>query len=307
MLGIKSIASYIPEGGVDNLAQAATFGEGEEFVTQKLGSRFLPRKPAEFDTSDMAVAAVEKLLSSCQLDKYHIDALVVITQNPDGHGLPHCSALVQQKLGLPTTCAAFDVSLGCSGYVYGLAIVTGFLQTAGLKNAVLVTADPYSKVINVPNRVTSMLFGDAATATWIGADPVWQLVDISCGTDGNGAEHLKVTDGELSMNGRQVFNFAAQKVAPAVRSLLQKNHWSEDDVDAYVMHQGSLAIVDAIARGFKENADKFVKAMDGTGNTVSSSIPILLERNADDPSWNKLVLSGFGVGFSWATALIERT
>lgn len=306
MIGIKAIASYIPKHGVNNIEQAERFGETPEFVTSKLGSQFLPRLDEGTDTSDLAVHAVEALINKSGLNKDAIDALVVVTQNPDGTGLPHCSAIVQSKLELPTSVAAFDVSLGCSGYVYGLSIVQGLMQAAGLKNAVLVTADPYSKVINKDDRVTSMLFGDAATATWIGEDPVWHVKDVRFGTDGNGAKHLCVGDGHLSMNGRQVFNFAAQKVAPAIRDLLQDNQWAEDDVDAYLMHQGSLAIVDAISRNFRENANKFVRSMEGTGNTVSSSIPILLESFMNDKDLKRLVLSGFGVGFSWATALLVR-
>lgn len=306
MIGIKAIASYVPKQGVNNIEQAERFGETPDFVTSKLGSQFLPRLDEGTDTSDLAVHAVEELTNKSGLNKDEIDALVVVTQNPDGTGLPHCSAVVQNKLELPTSVAAFDVSLGCSGYVYGLSIVQGLMQAAGLRNAVLVTADPYSKVINSDDRVTSMLFGDAATATWLGEDPIWNVKDVRFGTDGNGAKHLCVRDGYLAMNGRQVFNFAAQKVAPAIRDLLQANQWAEDDVDAYLMHQGSLAIVDAISRNFQENATKFVRSMEGTGNTVSSSIPILLERCMNDNTLKQLVLSGFGVGFSWATALLVR-
>ena len=306
MIGIKAISSYIPKEGVDNFKQAETFEESASFVETKLGARFLPRLEQGDDTSDIAVKAVDALLCESDLAKEDIDALIVVTQNPDGQGLPHCAALVHQKLALPTHVAAFDVSLGCSGYVYGLSILQGFLAASGKKNGVLVTADPYSKVITTPNRTTSMLFGDAATATWMGENPQLVVSDCSFGTDGKGAEHLKVEQGELYMNGRQVFNFASLNVAPAIKTLLEKNDWPEESVDAFILHQGSLAIVDAIARRFKGSEAKFIKALENTGNTVSSSIPLILKNYLSNDSSARLVLSGFGVGFSWATCLLKR-
>src|SRR5690606_34876431 len=113
-------------------------------------------------------------------------ALVVVTQNGDGEGLPHTSALVQTKLGLSTTVAAFDVSLGCSGYVYGLAILKGLMETAGMTDAILITADPYSKVIDPTDRVTTLLFGDAATATLLSNRGEWHIHTPTFGTDGAG-------------------------------------------------------------------------------------------------------------------------
>lgn len=306
MIGIKAIASYVPKSGIDNIKQAECLDETASFVESKLGAKFLPRLDIGDDTSDIAVKAITKLLSESGLDKNDIDTIIVVTQNPDGHGLPHCSALVHQKMALPTHVSVFDVSLGCSGYVYGLSILQGFLASSGGKNGILVTADPYSKVITRPNRTTSMLFGDAATATWLGENPRWLLTGSSFGTDGEGAQHLKVEEGELVMNGRQVFNFASLNVPPAIKSLLDKNAWHEEQVDAFILHQGSLAIVDAIARRFKESDDKFVRALENTGNTVSSSIPLILEGYLLEDNAARLVLSGFGVGFSWATCLLER-
>lgn len=306
MIGIKSIASYVPDNGIDNFAQAKKFEETVAFVKDKLGAKFLPRLEKGEETSDIAAKAVNSLLAKSSLHKDDISVLIVVTQNPDGAGLPHCSALVHKKLDLPASVAAFDVSLGCSGYVYGLSILEGILQSLGGKNGVLVTADPYSKIVSQADRATSMLFGDAATATWLGENPKWLIKDISFGTDGNGADFLKVENAQLVMNGRQVFNFASQKVAPAIKSLLLKNQISEDAVDAYVIHQGSLAIVDAIARKFKNNENKFIRALENTGNTVSSSIPLILEEIIIGDQCLRLVLSGFGVGFSWATCILER-
>ena len=165
MIGIKGIASYIPAGRIDNLAQAALFERDEAFVMAKIGTRTLAVKGPDEETSDLGVAAIRNLLNANPaLRVENIDALVVVTQNGDAEGLPHTSAIVQHKAGLPTSTASFDIALGCSGFVYGLYVLKGFMQAANLKNGILVTVDPYSKHINHADRATALLFGDAATA-----------------------------------------------------------------------------------------------------------------------------------------------
>ena len=308
MIGIKAIASYIPPRAVDNIARAEAFGETEDFLRNKIGALRLPLKEAGQETSDLAMQAVQALFEQCPaLDRNAVDAIVVVTQNPDGEGLPHTAAVLQSKLGLPNTLAAFDVSLGCSGYVYGLFVLKGFLEASGLSNGILVTADPYSKVVDPQDRVTSLLFGDAATATWLGVDPQWMLDAVAYGTNGSGAEYLKTEQGRLHMNGRQVFNFALSQVAPHIKQLLQKQGLAAEDVDLYCLHQGSAAIVDAIARQFPGLAERFVKDMLETGNTVSSSVPLLLQKRAFSGEAQRILLSGFGVGLSWASAIISKS
>lgn len=308
MIGIKSIASHVPDDTIDNVEQAKNFGESEEFIINKIGAQKLTRKDAGQQTSDLAALAVEKLFEKCPgLSKDQVDALVVVTQNPDDEGLPHTSAILQDKLGIPTTVAAFDVSLGCSGYVYGLYVLKGFLEATGHKNGILVTCDPYSKVINTEDRITSLLFGDAATATWLGEDPEWCLDAGEFSTDGSGADHLKVVDGILKMNGRKIFNFAATKVEPQIRSVLEKQNLSAEDVDLYCLHQGSAAILDAISRSFRSVEDRFIKDMMDTGNTVSSTIPLMLEKRAFTEDVKTILICGFGVGLSMATAILSRS
>ena len=307
MIGIKAIASYLPSASIDNLQQGAKFGEDEAFMRSKIGALQLPRKGEAEDTSDLAAAAVKALmLKQPAFDLASVDALVVVTQNGDGSGLPHTSAIVQEKLGLPKTVAAFDISLGCSGYVYGLYVLKGFMQASGLSNGVLITADPYSKIVDPEDRVTSLLFGDAATATWLGTDPYWTLGDVAFGTDGSGAEHLRVEGHILQMNGRQVFNFAALQVAPHLNKVLERAGLTADQVDAFCVHQGSAAIVEAIARRFPTVSSRFILDIEKTGNTVSSSIPLLLEKHAFGNEWKNVAISGFGVGLSWASALLKR-
>ncbi len=308
MIGIKSIASYVPAQGTDNYEQGARFGKDESFILGKIGSAFLPRKAPEQETSDLCVEAANALFAANpQLSRDSIDAVIVVTQNGDEEGLPHTAAIVQDKLGLPTHVAAFDISLGCSGYVYGIYALKGFMEATGLKNGLLITADPYSKIVDVEDRNTAMLFGDAATATWMGEDAAWQLGKAKFGTDGGGAAHLKVSDGVFFMNGRQVFNFALLKVPAHLQELLTESNLQADEIDAFCIHQGSAAIVDAVARRFEEaDPDKFIKDMVETGNTVSSSIPLLLEKHVLDSTFKRVALSGFGVGLSWGSAIIQR-
>lgn len=308
MIGIKAIASYVPTRGIDNIGHALEIGETEEFIRNKIGAVHLPRKESEQETSDLAVLAVQSLLDKCpELDKVKVDAIVLVSQNPDGEGLPHTAAILQNKLGLPVTVATFDVSLGCSGYVYGLFVLKGFLEASGLENGILVTCDPYSKIVYMNDRVTSLLFGDAATATWLGENPEWELDAVAYGTNGAGAEYLKTEQKRLYMNGRQVFNFAITQVEPHIKQLLERQMLAAEDIDLFCLHQGSAAIVDAIAKRFGELSDRFVKDMLETGNTVSSSIPLLLEKHAFGSDAKRILISGFGVGLSWATAIISKS
>ena len=306
MIGINAVAAYVPRGFIDNIKQGAAFGESEEFIRNKIGATRLARKDEVEETSDLVVRAVETLFDDSGLQPDTVDALVVVTQNPDGSGLPHTAAIAQSKLGLRNEVAAFDISLGCSGYVYGLSVLKGLMQEVGLKNGLLVTADPYSKVLDPADRVTSLLFGDAATATWLAPDPNWMIGRPLLATDGGGAEALHVVDGHLTMNGRQVFNFAALKVPVQINALLQSEGLNPTDIDVYCIHQGSAAIVDAVSRRFRDVQDRFVLGMDATGNTVSSTVPLLLTRYLDSSDVTRILISGFGVGLSWASSILTR-
>ena len=142
MLGIRAIASFVPASGLDNIEQAARFDKTAAFVSERIGALFLPRMDSTWETSDLAGAAVESLLKAePTLRSDLIEALFVVTQNPDSLGLPHTSATVQHNLSLPRSTAALDISLGCSGYIYGLYALKGFLEATGRTSGVLVTAD----------------------------------------------------------------------------------------------------------------------------------------------------------------------
>jgi 3-oxoacyl-[acyl-carrier-protein] synthase-3 len=291
---------------IDNLQQGKSFGEDAGFVTSKIGASSLPRKSTDEETSDLAVKAVKNLIQTSDLATDQVQALVLVTQNGDGYGLPHTSALVHKKLGLSPHVAVFDIGLGCSGYVYGLTVIKGFLQASGLENGVLVTADPYSKVLNTNDRNTSLLFGDAATATWIGAYGKWDIAPPLYMTDGKLAHCLQVKDGLLEMNGRQIFNFAVKNVPDQIQAILQREGLRDADIDLYCLHQASAAVLEAVSRKLGAAKEKVIQDMDQTGNTISSSIPLLLEKHVQDKNRDKVVISGFGVGLSLATTILSK-
>ena len=308
MIGIKAIASYFPDHKISNIARAEETGKDEDFITEKVGFTSLLRKGENEETSDLCVGAFETLMSAnpgIPADK--IDCLIVVTQNPDGFGLPHTSAIVQHKLKLPEEVAAFDISLGCSGFVYALDVIQGFMNAQGMKHGLLFTADPYSKVIDPEDYNTELLFGDAAAVTYLAEDPVFVSRKSTYSTNARLSHSIKVDEESrvLSMLGNNVFKFAVSKVPPQVEKCLQINELDKDDVDLYLMHQGSKYIVDNLVPllGVDESKVPFLAAE--TGNTVSSSIPLMLEQymGSDEKT---ILISGFGVGLSWATSVLER-
>lgn len=305
MIGILAIGQALGRDRADVRGLADRLGVAVEFVEEKLGTRHLPRLGLGQDTADLAVEALHNLLSRCSIDRMDIRVLVVCTQSPDGEGLPHTAALVQDRVGLRTDIAAFDISLGCSGYVYGLAVVEGMIRATG-GFGVLITADPYSKMIDPDDRDTALLFGDAATATLIGPGGTWALGSRRFGTDGSGASALIRRSGRFCMAGRQVFNFAATRVPEQVREVLLSEGLGTSDIDLWALHQGSKYIVQTLADRIGVPRARVPVMLERTGNTVSSSIPLVLEAHIDRPEIQRIVVSGFGVGLSWATMVLRR-
>lgn len=305
MIGICDIATYIPPHRMNNAEAAARFGMDENFLKNKLG--VLKRSIAETDerSSDMALRALKLLCEQSSLDTSQIGVLIVVTQNPDVN-LPHVSAIIHGKAGLPETCAAFDISLGCSGYVYGLSVIHAFMQANDIRHGVLITADPYSKIIDSQDKSTSLLFGDAATATLLGPDATFSLGEFSFGTRGKAYEALITHDGILHMDGREVFNFAATGIPSDIEKILGKSQLKIADIDCFILHQGSRYIVDTITKRAGLPPEKVRFGMQEYGNTVSSSIPLLLREELDNKKIRQIVLSGFGVGLSWASCILKR-
>lgn len=304
---ISAVVGYVPEKREDTVERGAEFGYGVDFLEGKLGMTKLARKGEGQQASDLCIEAARRLESQgWELDG--VELVVVCTQTPDGHGIPHVSAVVHSKLGLVNECACFDISLGCSGYVYGLSVIKAFMEANGLRKGLFFTSDPYSEIIDPKDQATCLLFGDAATVTLLGAGGEgWLLTDVIFGTCGKGGDAIHNREGRLAMDGRAVFNFAMTTVPKQINELLGRRGVSFEDIDKVVLHQGSRYIVDKLRERMKLPEEKVPVHLAGLGNTVSSAIPLTLEAVlAKDVSLRRIVVSGFGVGLSYASGLLER-
>ncbi|WP_398470570.1 3-oxoacyl-[acyl-carrier-protein] synthase III C-terminal domain-containing protein [Tardiphaga sp.] len=310
MIGIAAIGAYLPPTRIDNVGRAAEAGKTPEFIAGKIGFRRLPRKAPDEGVIDLCIRAYDDLRSRCPVDPASIDCLILCTQNPDRGGLPHNSALLQSTLKLSEKLAAFDVSLGCSGYVYGLSIARAFMEANGLKNGLLFTADPYSRIIEPGDWDTDLLFGDAAAVTLLSANPRYNLCSGMFGTNGAMGHSISIEPaaGRLRMLGANVFKFSMTEVPNQIAAYLKRENLSLDDIDLLLLHQGSKFIIDNLRNKMELSAERAPFAASDTGNLVSSSLPLMLMpyllQEVSNPK--RILLSGFGVGLSWATMLIER-
>lgn len=310
---ITGVASYVPSARRKNESLINSQDISNVFLDSKIGVRELPLKSDDEDTSDLAVNAVQNLMSKFSLLPSDIDCLILCTQNPDGFGLPHVSAIVHNKIGLSSNCATFDISLGCSGFVYGINLASSFGLANDFKNVIFVCADPYSKVVNPEDKNTALLFGDAATATLLQKNVSKKQKKLKlCGssfiTESKKSSALRVgKDSYLEMNGRDVFNFAATKVPPQVIKLLNDSGLEKNQVSTFYFHQGSKYILDTLANRMGIDESCIYSNLHKYGNTVSSTIPLMLEESWDSKIavGNKILVCGFGVGLSSACALLD--
>lgn len=283
--------------------------------------------------SDLAFAAAEKLFVS-GVNKNDIDFLILCTQSPDYY-LPTTACILQDKLGLPTSCGAFDYNLGCSGYIYGLSLAKGLIETDQAKKILLLTAETYSKYINPKDNTVAPLFGDAATATLIsGYDETESGLDgFVFGTNGAGYDKLIVpvgamkhnyhnskieeytdqygnyrTNQNLYMNGSAISDFALEVVPPTINKILAKTELKKDEVDYFVLHQANKFMLEFLQMKCDLIGYPFWNDVKEYGNTVSCSIPIALVdmlKENQDRKIQKVLSVGFGVGLSWAGCLID--
>ena len=248
MIGIQAIGGYIPNGRIDNRDRLDKFDIDEAFLKDKVGMLRLAVKGQDEETSDLCKKAFIDLQKQTNIQADEIECIIVCTQNPDDRGLPHTSSIVHEKLGLPDRCAVFDISLGCSGFVYSLSVIQSFMQSNGFRKGVLFTADPYSKVVNQQDKNTSLLFGDGATATLVSDTPRWRTGKFLFGSHGQDNPSIKVEKNseKLAMNGRAVFTFSATTVPKNISDMLDSNSLKLQDIDCFALHQGSRYIVDTI-------------------------------------------------------------
>ena len=306
MIGIETIAYYIPETTRSNYELMEKFSIDEHFIKDKIGVENTAVKAVKEEASDLCLKAWNNLPEEVQSRiRAKIDCIVVVTQNPDSN-IPHVSAKIHSYLEANEDCACFDISLGCSGYVYGLSIVESFLEKNGLRNALLFTADPYSKIVDSNDKNTALLFGDASSVTILGNNKVYELGKFTFGTIGKSYRELTCNDNVLYMNGRAIFEFAARYVPRDIEKILAENSLKKEEIDLFLFHQGSKYIIDTITKRAKLDKDKVPFLAAGYGNTVSSSIPIMLAGFVQKPEYRTILISGFGVGLSWSGTILKR-
>lgn len=333
-VGISGIAYHLPEAVLDNDALAALspkFQPGK--IRDKTGVERRHVAAPEECASDLAVAAARRLFDETGRSPQEIDYLLFCTQAPD-HFLPTTACLLQQRLGLPMSAGALDINLGCSGFVYGLGLAGGLIASGQARRVLLLTADTYSKFMAAEDLGVRSIFGDGAAATLIEAAPGSEtsgplLGPFVYGTDGRGAEHLIVASGALRqpaggsfrdhwgaerragplhMNGPEVFNFTLAAVPQAVHQLLDRAGRALADIDLFVFHQANATMLEALRRKLEIDAARFYVSLEEAGNTVSSTIPIALaqaRREGRLKPGMRVMLVGFGVGYSWAATLIR--
>lgn len=281
-------------------------------------------------SSDLAFAAAEKLIAELQIDRSSIDLLVYCSADFDYY-TPATACVLHGRLDLPKTCGAFDLTLGCSAYIYALATINGLMQTTGARKALLLTASTLTRLMHPQDKPNRFLFGDAGSATLIDAAGNGSLGPFVFGTDGKGFEKIIVRDGYLRhpytnasyidtkdefgnvtnpasfyMDGLSVFLFSVRTVPPMISELLEKAQLSMEEIDLFIFHQPNAFLNETIRKKMNIPEEKFVHCMDRFGNTVQATIPIAISesmRNGRLKAGMTVVLAGFGVGLSWGATI----
>ncbi len=315
---IKSISYVTPEKAVSNEDLRKEFPEwSSNKVAEKVGIVRRFTSSITETTSFLAWRAAEKLFEQNNIDRGDIDLVILCTQSPD-YALPTTACLIQAKLNLKKNCGAFDFNLGCSGYIYGLAIAKGFIVSGIAENILFITAETYSKYLSKGDKSNRTIFGDAASATLITNQEGAKIKDFELGSDGSGAENLivhnsgSVKDDKASrflyMNGPEIFNFTLKSVPSLIESLLIKHSLRKKDIDLFIFHQANKFMLEHLRKKINIDDRKFYVSMSHVGNTVSSTIPIALHDAINDgkiKKGDKVLLAGFGVGYSWGGTIIE--
>lgn len=307
-----------PHWNIDKVAKKS--GVNQRYVTKKSETAF-----------DLAKAACDKLIQE-GFDKKSIDGIIFCTQSPD-YIMPSNAFLIHSYLELKHNVLAFDYNLACSGYIYGLAIAHGLIATGVANTILLITSDTYSKYMNKGDRSTRVLFSDAAAATIVKKnDKEKAVLDTVLASAGKEYKSFYIPAGgvkepkseettvesvdrsgnirtleDIHMNGFNVWKFIASTVPKQIKGILNKNDISLNDIDLFLFHQASKLTLDSLIKALKIEESKLFNNYDKVGNTVSSSIPILMKDAIDEgrlKRGNLVLLSGFGVGLSWGSVLM---
>ena len=334
MIVIESIACGFPTRRLSNDELKAAYPNWDfERLEKRTGvlSRYVA---AEGETAlDLAVRACERLIAEERLRPEEIDAVIFCTQSPD-YIMPPNSCLLHGKLGLKPATLAFDITLACSGYIYGLQLAASLIRSGTATRVLLANADTYSRYIHPGDRATRCLFGDGGAVSVIADSEHGHAIrDIRCGTAGRHYEKFMIPAGgmrvqrsaetaqetvdqsgnirtaeNIKMDGLGVLSFFNATVPSSVREMLARNGLSIDDIDLFVFHQASQVALDSLSAALRIPAAKMVYDLADIGNLVSASIPVALSRALESgraKPGQRALLCGFGVGLSWGNALVD--
>jgi len=333
-VAIKGIAACVPEEVADNrqLELLGTPEDREKFIeTTGIAKRHIVGN-SKVTTSDLCFQAAEKLLADLQWNKDEIDCLVFVTQTPD-YILPATSAILQDRLGLSKDCFAIDISLGCSGWVYGLSTISSFISSGNFKKGLLLVGDTVTVTKSDRDKSTYPLFGDAGTATALSYSPDAKPMYFHTGTDGSGYEAIMIEDGgfrnffneesltvkergegifrnnlQSHLSGQDVFIFGITRAPKSIKTLIENFNLNVDEVDYFILHQANMLMTDMIRKKLKVDPAKVPYSLDEYGNTSSASIPLTITTRINDKVTQgpvKMIACGFGVGLSWGTVYFE--
>lgn len=332
-VGITALSACIPKNIIDNYKYGLDIWPEEEIkkVVDKVG--VYERRFADEQTcaSDLCFAAAEKLINDNQIDKTEIDLLVFLSQTPD-YRMPATSILLQDRLGLPMSTMAFDISLGCSGFISALSIAYGMMQNSGFRKALLLDGETRSKVYSRKDRREAFIFGDAGVAALIERDERFGESNFSINSDGSRGNLIMIpgggyrnmssmetlkekvvdeygnirSDEQALMNGADVFNFVIREVPRDIKRLIEATGEDIQQLDYYVFHQANSFINNYIAKKMKLDRTKIPWTIQKYGNTSSVSVPLTIASELKEKMEGnkKMLLSAFGVGMAWATAII---
>jgi 3-oxoacyl-[acyl-carrier-protein] synthase-3 len=328
---IDAIYACVPSSKIKT-SDYSLFSESESLLFEKT-TGIIERRVAKdgITCSDFCYNAAKNLLNDLSIDLSEIDVLIFVSQSPD-YFLPATAVTLQERLFLSKNCMAFDINLGCSGYVYGLSVISSLLKN-GLKKALLLAGDKSTISTSFNDKSTYPLFGDAGTATLLSFDELAEKMFFDLHSDGSGKDAIIIEYGhsrfpynvfledekefesgikrsrnQLALDGIKVFNFALKEVAKSIDECLEFATVEKEKVDYFVLHQANKLINDSVRKKMKLSEEKFPMSISHFGNTSSASIPLTICVSLQEKIKNQqlhLLLSGFGVGLSWANVLIK--
>jgi 3-oxoacyl-[acyl-carrier-protein] synthase III len=317
-VSITGLGAYAPERVMTNAELAELVDTTDEWIVERTGIRERRIAGPEQALSDLALPACRDALEQAGIEPREIDFLVCATVTPD-MAFPTSAAILADTLGMPDA-AAYDLSAGCTGFMYALAQAYGMLASGLCSKALVVGGDVLSRILDWSDRSTLVLFGDGAGAVVLERVEEGGFLGFELGADGGGGEFLWLPgsgsrvfenpDKYVKMHGREVFKFATRVLVSSAEKVLAECGRSVDEVDVYVPHQANVRIIDHAAKKLGIPKERVVVNVDRYGNTSSGSIPLALEDASADGRLRPgalVLMTGMGAGLTWGSGLIEWT